>query len=1445
MESENVDILANTTEHDFPVEEHHLKSDKIDVNEQSASEEADVGDPCYLKSDKIDVNEQHASEEADVGDTNKPIEVASLEPGDLHDTNDEKPKELLIEGTPPFTIEGEVEDNKVHSSEDDNQEPLDISIRLLGDEPEEDLNTSFPQDTYSQSLEDNPHIIVLDDNGKQNKGENLDVRSCVEFLTKESVGLEEKKNETVVNIDATSNVPNLPSDSEIDDFFSARKPQETHLPGRFPALDFVDLETDEELHQEVKKYKADSGLDNRSVLQTTNATSEEIGDGHEVSIGDVKIEDGVTSLSYGNAKDDVGNCSTKTDEHKVDSPPRLATKEYPLNYQNYKVCRELQPGVEECIVLETGEQFICVTEPYTSLAGRLTNGNDCGLSQSHNVGEETSGHINEFHGGNDYGPIQTHSVGDGTSGHVTQCQETVPSQFDFYESRDEALEGPHEIILGRNEEFFITDSGIPVIFDNVEDYMKIGLQSRVTSKTREEEPERSISGAFLSKMDNAEHRILSENITERVFQQEPHREEHILKPKTKIKRFNEHSSCDSEDSSVGYVSTEPHIFANSNNNNQKRPIEGINISNNADDRQSEDEGLRYQRAPDIRYTHASSARPQTVSSAYSSYENENHKQSYYSPGSTPHMSRNSHLLDRENGYHSNRRSVDPNSADSSGLSTRYTHIEQGDPRRDESKSESTAVPKFKTLHNQQISWLEMFKMIEEQHKCDLRSQYMEHQRILQEMQRNMEKELLKQQETLKKRLSSHREILEELSPSRGETRKVYDDHNINQSRKYDEDDMTENRPTNESSSHTTLMGIPVSLRNPPPLNKYFQQDFPNRRQEMSSPSRQIDPSLNMSRASVGGEKQLRGGVYSSPLPLAKVKHKRSPRGSRSFDDTHHVSPREDLSRNSVHWAFDAAPRHHPGSCDSSLCESDDVLSPRTRISLREKHAKHLADLKAYYEEELKELRQLLAARQDGHSGMTAGEKILSGENQELRQKRKELQDALHDSRIEIRELQQKIHGLEIRASDYAERFDTSQSQVLSLKTRLEEVTEFAKEKEALASETEIKHKKTIEALQMSYKKEKELSESLHNAKITIQRLVDKYEALEKDHALLKESLSATEEKLFTSRSELMDANSKLSRLELEVKQLKHDNDILKHERAIACSNQVVKTSYEEAYSPTSGFERSRSTYSSPVKSRARSADRSQYNNTSPDSESNIDFIRSPILRAERELRNLQKSFSTQDFTPKLQKKFYGSEVSPRKSANAISNGHSSPHDQQTKLSSHSRPCKPADEQAPRTPSRGGNISKEIQKGGERVQRESKVRSSPSVKKSSSNENGFSGDQAVDKVKSGEIVSRPAWEDVYTSMAAPSKQDSITGKLAALNSTREMIIKERLQNIEHLERKYDELCQEKRKYESALNKLPAQGHRGEKDKLEAELDRVDRELGSVQNMPDDLPILYAE
>lgn len=54
-------------------------------------------------------------------------------------------------------------------------------------------------------------------------------------------------------------------------------------------------------------------------------------------------------------------------------------------------------------------------------------------------------------------------------------------------------------------------------------------------------------------------------------------------------------------------------------------------------------------------------------------------------------------------------------------------------------------------------------------------------------------------------------------------------------------------------------------------------------------------------------------------------------------------------------------------------------------------------------------------------------------------------------------------------ADYAERYNTAQSQVLTLKSRLEELTDFAKDKESTAADLEAKNRKNMESLQLAHK----------------------------------------------------------------------------------------------------------------------------------------------------------------------------------------------------------------------------------------------------------------------------------------------------------------------------------------------------------------------------------------
>ncbi|GFO27644.1 M-phase phosphoprotein 9 [Plakobranchus ocellatus] len=1297
--------------------------------------------------------------------------------------------------------------------------------------------------------------------------------------------------------------------------------------------------------------------------------------------------------------------------------PATVTKPALVYPNNYEVCRELQPGVKECLVLETGEQFIYVNSPSDGLGVEPKDrekGSSVYLVQTNGSGDLPFGGASirlesPFNVSAEEDTTTTPQLYRTTHPTTLRVDHVLsPSEAFAYMSFDdgENIEEHGRISANYSKDFplgksldgkqqaYINQNGIPIIMDNAEVDVKTQPQRDLVKPSRDSEGSSGDAeakdrlrrylelhgqwagnGPFMfaqseegSNVINVGRSVengtgLQASSTEKRFREmnTDSGDEYYLwkKKKTKTKRSRakeDHEEmielepdevtdnsdgggsmprpCAAAEASPSVGMEQPSLNTNNNNISQGEEEEededdrALDKNNSAGDRlsvepQGGSDSKSRSKKGSSKSVQSTSARshPDQSYREYDSYgTRRSDTHSYYSRSSRHSPSRSSYLHSsrdsRSRDESSLLRSGESGYVDPSRLSTRYMHLDRGDSHSTASRSESSTVPRFNTLHDQQMSWLDMFKMIEAQHRTELRSQHEQHERLLQELQQNMARELSKQQDTLKHSLSAHREILEELSPGRHRELR----QNKNQSRQLDEverssvDSQRSAESGTQQSSHTTLQGVDVSLRNPPPFSGYndlFESrdfdDVPVKQsleRKMGSPSRPADTSLGQSRVSVGRDKQLRGGVYSSPMPLAKSKHKNSPRATKSSSDaTVSSSPRDDKSRNanSARKLQDEAKHDRLGEAfsapaDASQAESDDFLSPRTRISLREKHARHLADLRAYYEEELRELRQTLQATQrklergggDGGSGSqnqqvlpppgrSMEEKILAKENDELRQRCRELQDEYHDPKSEIRELQQKIQGLEIRAADYAERYDQSQSQVLSLGSRLEELTEFAKEKECTSTELEAKNKRVAESLQLAYKKEKELTESLHNAKTTIQRLVDKYEILEKDFTLLKESSAVNHEKLLNSRHDAMEANNKLSRLEMDNKQLQHDNEILKHELTMARNSLSMRTSYEDSYSPSRSREQGRTNHSMSTSVRSGSRDRAQHNSSpttvrkshpralSPEesrSDSPEDLMRSPILRAEQELRKLQGSSSMsssrasgRDFTPKLQHKFYGTEVSSKRGASPANRfsptsksrspsekkgqpglkGRDSGNNRNasrlsTKPSQQSSKAEPINFITERERStQDSNLKSSEKKFREKIEKDQKS----SLRKPTVATNGMSGELAMERIKSGDIVSRPDWEDMYTSMVPSRPGYSEVDRNLDRTTARDKVLQERVRNIDNLEKKYDHLVKEKRKYESSLSKLPLHGHRGEKERLEMELDRLDKELGSVR------------
>lgn len=528
----------------------------------------------------------------------------------------------------------------------------------------------------------------------------------------------------------------------------------------------------------------------------------------------------------------------------------------------------------------------------------------------------------------------------------------------------------------------------------------------------------------------------------------------------------------------------------------------------------------------------------------------------------------------------------------------------------------------------------------------------------------------------------------------------------------------------------------------------------------------------------------------------------------------------------------------------------------------------------------------------------------------------------------IRELEQKVHGLEVRASDYADHLNESQSKLSTFRSKMEEMQYQSREREQLLKELSAKIKYQEEALKNSKKLQEEQADIIVKDQSSVQKMINKYSALERDHNILKETLNSTENKLYDARKEVVELNRTVAKLELENKRLGRENDNLSHRHSHStCINlSSIQGSFHEAFhSPEEAMNSSISpvrdspVHDSPVRGSPDSRllngsfhkldevelpstpgkpDRSQRTteNSLPKDE---DLISSPLMKAEQDvykLRNMMLSCASGQGNPpepKLQKKYYGSDIksnissknsdsfysygSPRgkrekspssissRSTKSKSNKYSKSADQSVSSPSQSTPKKSqrptarfnvepeefssptrfdvSSNGSPRSRSRFGQRqpgdgqtekdkrSPKSQINSMRGSKDVSVNNSESMEDLQPNQQKdkdvpLSVTETLNRVRSGVYVARPEWEDVYTSMAQPKKNN--------VETPSPVTRKYRLKTIDDIEHRYDELQIEKRQLESALSKTSSHGKgRIKKEQLENKLDNVEKELGSLR------------
>uniref|UniRef100_UPI0037E994AC M-phase phosphoprotein 9 isoform X2 n=1 Tax=Semicossyphus pulcher TaxID=241346 RepID=UPI0037E994AC len=212
---------------------------------------------------------------------------------------------------------------------------------------------------------------------------------------------------------------------------------------------------------------------------------------------------------------------------------------------------------------------------------------------------------------------------------------------------------------------------------------------------------------------------------------------------------------------------------------------------------------------------------------------------------------------------------------------------------------------------------------------------------------------------------------------------------------------------------------------------------------------------------------------------------------------------------------------------------DPVVLSLLRQNLREKHSRHVADLKAYYESEIQILRDKLK--------LTDLPQDLEKSNQTLTKRCRQLEKALAEANSRIQELEAANSSLEKKLAEWPERYAVAGATVKSLQQRLEESKRSGKEKDALTARLKNHVRQLEEAAQKAGRESDEREARREREYKMLQDLLGEYDSLVKEHEGDKNNLVSTESKLVDANDQICDLRRVISKLESQVKQLEHEN----------------------------------------------------------------------------------------------------------------------------------------------------------------------------------------------------------------------------------------------------------------------------------------------------------------
>ncbi|XP_020825791.1 M-phase phosphoprotein 9 isoform X2 [Phascolarctos cinereus] len=225
----------------------------------------------------------------------------------------------------------------------------------------------------------------------------------------------------------------------------------------------------------------------------------------------------------------------------------------------------------------------------------------------------------------------------------------------------------------------------------------------------------------------------------------------------------------------------------------------------------------------------------------------------------------------------------------------------------------------------------------------------------------------------------------------------------------------------------------------------------------------------------------------------------------------------------------------PEGSVSVTCMEDPVALSKMRQNLREKHARHVADLRAYYDSEIHNLKQQLERNEASAYG------DLKKTNQSLADRCDQLGGALSEANAHMKILENKNNLLEMEVSDLREHLNAASNASKILQERIEEMRASNKEKDNTISRLKSRLKDLEEAFDKAYRLSDDKDARIKQENKMFQALLGEYQSLGKQHERVKDTLSTTENKLFDANTQITDLKRTISKLEAQIKQVEHEN----------------------------------------------------------------------------------------------------------------------------------------------------------------------------------------------------------------------------------------------------------------------------------------------------------------